>query len=92
MVDEVYTQNMWIGHFVLLFFLCMIEASKVDHSASYVVGCWWLRAAVFVSAASTPHLGAFEAPFQTTVDNKILVRSRRGKERDSNLRGIRNGM
>ena len=37
----------------------MIEASKVDHSASYVVGCWWLLAAVFVSAAGAPHLGAF---------------------------------
>ena len=39
----------------------MIEASKVDHSASYAVGCCWLLAAVFVSAASTLHLGAFEA-------------------------------
>ena len=39
----------------------MIEASKVEHSASDVVGCWWLLAAVFVSAASTPHLGAIEA-------------------------------
>ena len=24
MVDEVYAQNMWISHFVFLFFLCMI--------------------------------------------------------------------
>ena len=39
----------------------IIEASKVEHSASYVVACWWLLAAIFVSAASTPHLGAFEA-------------------------------
>ena len=64
MVDEVYTQNMWIGHVVLrvLFFLAMMkEASKADHSASYAVGCRWLLAAVFVSAVSTPHLGAFEA-------------------------------
>ena len=38
----------------------MVEASKVEHSASDVVGCWWLLAAVFVSAASAPHLGAFE--------------------------------
>ena len=61
MVDEVHT-SIWIGHFVRLFFLCVIEeASKVKHSASYVVGCWRLLAAVFVSAASTPHLGAFEA-------------------------------
>ena len=52
---------MWIGHFAVLFFLCMIKVSKVDHSASYVVDCWWLLAAVFVSAASTPHLGAFDA-------------------------------
>ena len=42
-----------------LFFFCMIEASKVEHSASDVVGCWWLLAAVFVSAAGAPHLGAF---------------------------------
>ena len=39
----------------------MIEASKLKHSASYVIGCWWLLAAVFVSAASTTHLIAFEA-------------------------------
>ena len=39
----------------------MIEASKVDHSASNVVRWWWLPAAVFVSAARTLHLGAFEA-------------------------------
>ena len=37
------------------------EASKVEHCASYVVGSWRLLAAIFVSAASTPHLGAFEA-------------------------------
>ena len=63
MVDKVHTQNMWTGHFVLSYysFFCMIEASKVDPSASYVVGRWWLLAAVFVSAASTPHLGVFEA-------------------------------
>ena len=43
------------------FVLSMIkEASKVEHAASYKVGCWWLLAAVFVSAASAPHLGAFE--------------------------------
>ena len=46
---------------VTIFFLRMIEASKVDHSACYVVGCWWLLVAVFVSAASTLRLGAFEA-------------------------------
>ena len=46
---------------VTTFFLCMKEASKVNHSASYVVGCWWLLAAVFVSAASTLRLLAFEA-------------------------------
>ena len=39
----------------------MEEASKVDHSASYVVGCWWLLAAVFISSARTLHLCAFEA-------------------------------
>ena len=58
---------MWIGHFVLLFFSFVIEASKVDPSASfYVVGCWWLVAAVFVSAA-TPRTSAHSkhgAPFQ----------------------------
>ena len=29
MVDEVYTQNMWIGHFVLLLFLCMLEVRSI---------------------------------------------------------------
>ena len=58
---DVYTQNMWIGHFVLLFFLCMIEESKVERSASYLVGCWWLLVAIFVSAGSIAHLSAFEA-------------------------------
>ena len=66
---------------------CMIEASEVDHSASYVVGCWWLVAAVLVSAASTPHLGAFEAwghPSRiAAVNTKMLVRSIVQKERDS---------
>ena len=42
-------------------FLCMIDEGRTFFSASYVYGCWWLLAAVFVSAASTPHLGAFEA-------------------------------
>ena len=59
MVDD--TQNMWIGLFVLLFSPCMIEASKVEHSASYVPCSPLLPAAVFVSAASTPNLGAFVA-------------------------------
>ena len=58
-------QNMWIDHFVVLIFLCMIEASKVEHSSlqatQSVAGGCWLLAAVFVSAASIPHLGAFEA-------------------------------
>ena len=62
MVDEVYTQNMWFGHYAVLFWLCMVQASKEEHSASYVVSsCSWLLAAVFISAANTPHLGAFEA-------------------------------
>ena len=52
-----YTQSLWIGHFCVT----MIETSKVEHSAIYVAGCWWLLAAVFVSAANTPHLGALEA-------------------------------
>ena len=59
MVDEVHT-NVWIVHFVCVFF-SMMQASKVDHSASYVAGCWWLLAAVFVPDPSTPHLGVFEA-------------------------------
>ena len=45
----------------ITFFICIIEASKVDHSASYVVGWWWLLAAVFVSDAMALYLGAFEA-------------------------------
>ena len=45
---------------VTMVLLCTIEASKVDHSASYVVGGWWLVVA-FVSATSTLYLGAFEA-------------------------------
>ena len=60
MVDKAHT-NMWIGHFLLSFFLCVIEASKVEHSASYAVGAWRLLVAIFVSAATTPHLRAFEA-------------------------------
>ena len=59
MVDEVHT-NVWIVHFVCVFF-SMMQASKVDHSASYVAGCWWLLAAVFYPIASTPHVDAFEA-------------------------------
>ena len=46
---------------VTIFSICMIEASKVDHSANYVAGWWWLPAAAFVSAARTLHLGAFDA-------------------------------
>ena len=30
------------------------------HSASYVVGCGWLLAAVLISAFSTPHLGELQ--------------------------------
>ena len=40
--EHIYTGTR-IGNFVVLFILCMIEASKVEHSASYVVvagGCW----------------------------------------------------
>ena len=56
----------------VLFFLRMIRAPKVEHSATYVVvvvGFWWLLVAVFVSAASTPHLSANSkqgAPFQNS--------------------------
>ena len=66
-VDEVlvivFTLKMHTKYVVYYFFICtsMIEASKVDHSASCVVGWWWLLAAVFVSAARTLQLGAFEA-------------------------------
>ena len=45
----------------LAIFPCVIEASSVEHSASYEVGGCWLLTAAFVSAASTPHPGAFEA-------------------------------
>ena len=57
-----YTHNMWIGHFVIIFpsYDGSIEGGAL-FSATYVVGCWWLLAAVFASAVSTPHLGAFEA-------------------------------
>ena len=81
MADEAYTKYVdWsLLRYQVLLFSCMVEASKVEHSASYVVGCWWLLAAVFVSAASTPHLGAFEAGghhFRTAaVNKKILVGS-----------------
>ena len=70
MVDEVvvvvFTLNMHTKHVdcplcVSVFSLCVMEASKVDHSASYVVVCWWPLTAVFVSAAKILHLGAFEA-------------------------------
>ena len=37
-----YIQIVFIGHFVLLSFLCVIETSKVEQSVGYVVGCWWL--------------------------------------------------
>ena len=61
----------------------MIEASKVDQSASYVVGWWWLLAAFLVSAARTLHLDAFEAggaPFQNHRRQKeIPVRNIRAK-------------
>ena len=46
---------------VTIFFICMIEASKVNHSTGYVVGWWWLLVEVFVSAARTLHPGTFEA-------------------------------
>ena len=71
-------QNMWIvckmcGLATLCYYFafCMIKALKVEHSSlqvMYVVGCWWLLAAVFVWAARTPHLGVFEAggTFQNT--------------------------
>ena len=58
MVNEVYIQNMWIGHLVLLLFTCMIEAWKVEHSASHVVGFSWLLAAVFVSTLTEPRTSA----------------------------------
>ena len=50
---------MWISHFVLICF-DFYDTSKVDHSASNVVGWWWLLATVLVSAARTLHLGASE--------------------------------
>ena len=43
-----------LATFCYFFFLCMVEVSKV-------LGCSWLLAGVFISAASTLHLGAFEA-------------------------------
>ena len=60
MVDEVHTQNNLLAMFRYYYSL-VTKASKVEHAASYKVGCWWLLAVVFVSAASAPHLGAFEA-------------------------------
>ena len=65
-VVVVFTLNMHTKHVdcplcVSVFSLCVMEASKVDHSASYVVVCWWPLTAVFVSAAKILHLGAFEA-------------------------------
>ena len=83
MVDEVHTKYVeWPLCVTLL--LCMIGASKVEHSVSYVAGCWWVLAAVFVSAASTPHLSAC-IPSRghpsriAAVNKKILVRSIRAK-------------
>ena len=63
MMDQVYTKYVdWpLCATILLFYPCIIQASKVKHPASDVVGCWWLLATALVSAASTPHLGAFEA-------------------------------
>ena len=36
-----HTQNMLVGQFGLLFLACVMEASRVEHSERYVVGCWW---------------------------------------------------
>ena len=58
---NMHTKNVDWPLCVTIFSPCMIEASKVDHSASCIVDCWWLLAAVFVSAASIPHLSVFEA-------------------------------
>ena len=58
-----YTKNM-CGLATLCYYFfsfCIIEASKVDHSASYVVDWWWLLEAVLVPAAKTLHLGAFKS-------------------------------
>ena len=38
MVDEVPTKILWIGHFVLVFIRCIIEAPKVEHCANEGVG------------------------------------------------------
>ena len=68
MVDEVHTKYAdW--PLLCFFFLCIkdtpsaVGQSKVEHSTSYTVCRCWLLAAVFVSAASTPKLGAFVAVF-----------------------------
>ena len=65
----------------------MTGASEVEHSASYVVGCCWLLAVVFVSAAGTPHLGAFAAggtlSEQRTSIRKYLFEVYVEKNRDS---------
>ena len=82
-----YTKRIWIGHFVLLFFAVDIEPSKVEHSASYVGGCWWLLLAVFVSAAGTAYVTAFEGggtrseqpPSRRKYSFEVFVQ----KERDS---------
>ena len=58
---EIYEPNKFIDHFVLLFFRLYYTCIEVGHSASDVVGWWWLLAAVFISVAGTLHLGAFEA-------------------------------
>ena len=80
-----YTQNMWIGHFVWLFFFsCIIGASKVDHSASYV------RSRLVVAAGGSIHfvrqdpaprrIGSRGHPFRiAAIDKKKLVRSIRAK-------------
>ena len=60
-------------------FFRMIEISKVDHSASYVVGCWGLSA-FFVSATRTRRIRSRGHPFRiAAVNKKILVRSIRAK-------------
>ena len=45
----------------LCYYISFVWYKHRRWSASYVVGCCWLLAAVFVAAASTPHRSAFEA-------------------------------
>ena len=68
----------------------MIESQKVEHSASYVVGCWWMLAAVFVSAPaplnSAHSISIHGAPF---TDNRRQQKKTRSKYTYTELETMR---